>query len=118
MVVLGPHGTALGRRVYLGDPHSDHVYGSGWDMSHEWYSRTAVGFVCAMGYAAGVARMEEVGDTQRAWGRLGRAVMAVAAPFLLVWGIQLTRQAEIGKTEQTGWALWMAVPFVYAGISQ
>ena len=111
-------GTAQGRDVYLGGPHSGHVYGGGWDSLHEWYSRAAVAFACAMAYAAGVARMEEASGTHRAWGRLGRAVMAVAAPFLLVWGIQLTRQAELGDTEQTGWGLWMAVPFVYAGISQ
>ena len=110
--LLGPQGYPQGRAVYLGEPHTQHLYPREWGWVHEWYSRTAVVVTCALAYLAGLVRLGE-----GRWPRRARAVVALLCPFLVIYGEQVTRLAEMGERSSTGWGLWCIVPFVYAAIA-
>ena len=44
-IMVGPHGTAQGKAVYLGDPHGLHVYSRHWDDTLHRYTHAEVLFV-------------------------------------------------------------------------
>ena len=114
-MLLGPHGTAQGKVVYLGYSHSGHLYSADWDSTHEWYSRLCVLYTCIMAYTTGLAR-RTANNKVEVWAKVARAVVTLSAPFLMIYGLQVTRMAELDKADHTGWALWCIAPFTYLAI--
>ena len=115
MTLLGPHGYAQGRTVFLGDPHMGHLYHRNWDRALELHTRLCVVYVCVMAYVATVVARSTSARVV-AWAKLLRAVVTLTAPFLIIYGLQTTRLAELSSADHTGWALWCLVPFTYVAI--
>ena len=95
---------------YIAGDVDAHVQPPGWHDDLDLYRAYVVSLMSLLALAACVRRQSGSVRAERGtgWGPAVCAVVSIALPILLVFGVSLTRATELDRAERTGWGLWIA----------
>lgn len=116
IVCVGPHAHIGDHHVvYLGQVKDDHLYDDSFDAYHDVYSRIVIIFLCVGLIALSVSAVETAkGSMLSGFVQVGRLVVTLFFPIVLIVGIFMTRLAECNERENTGYAMWLIVSFAFS----